>query len=65
MPGRRRCRAALFIGHFSRSTRGDGLHVSESMWIEKRSVFLVLLPQVTACGVLLSQCWLVFTWLEG
>ena len=35
------------------------------MQIEKRSVFLVLLPQVTTCGVLLSQCWLVFTWLDG
>ena len=28
--------------------------------MEKRSVFLFSAPQVLACGVLLSQCWLVF-----
>ena len=54
----------LFLGHFFRSTGGDGLHSSESMKIEKRSVFLVSAPQVLACGVLLSQCWLVSSWLE-
>ena len=43
-----------------RSTGGDGLHSSESIEIEKRSVFLFSSAQVSACGVLLSQCGLVF-----
>ena len=54
----------LFLGHFFRSTGGDGLHSSESMKIDKRSVFLVSAPQVSARGVLLSQCWHVSSWLE-
>ena len=49
MPGHRHyrpCRASPpFLGHFFRSTGGDGLHSSESMTIEIRSVFLVLLPR--------------------
>ena len=43
-----------------RSTGGDGLHSLETIKIEKRSVFLFSAPHVSACGDLLSQCWLVF-----
>ena len=43
-----------------RSTGGDGLHSSGSIKIEKRSVFLFLLPRSRLAGVLLSHCWLVF-----
>ena len=50
----------LLFSAILRSTGGDGLHSSESIKIEKRSVFLFSAPQVSACGVLLSQCWLVF-----
>ena len=32
--------------------------------IEKRYVFLFSAPQVSAWGALLSQCWLVSSWLE-
>ena len=53
----------LFLGH-SPFHRGDGLHSSESIKIGKRSVFLESAPQVSAYGVLLSQCWLVSSWLE-
>ena len=32
----------------------------KALQIEKHSIFLFSAPQVSACGVLLSQCWLVF-----
>ena len=49
----------LLFSAILRSTGGDGLHSSESFRLKKFR-FSFSTPQVSACGVLLSQCWLVF-----
>ena len=47
-----------------RSTGGDGLHSSESIKIEKRSVFLFLLPRSLLAGSCFHSVGLFSSWLE-
>ena len=54
----------LLFWDIFRSTGGDGLHSSESIGMEKRSVFLFLLPRSRLVGPCFSSVGWFSSWLE-
>ena len=64
VPGHRHCQPCRasppFLRPFSIPPVVTVFTLRKALQIEKRSIFLFSAPQVSACGVLLSQCWLVF-----
>ena len=64
VPGHRHCQPCRasppFFRPFSVPPLVTAFTLRKALKIKKRSVFLFSAPQVSACGVLLSQCWFVF-----